>query len=102
MDFFAENATYQDPRQDLVGREALAQRFHGEARPERSELRITNIAENGDVVLVEHALIQEFAQFRVEVAAMSAFDLHEGKITRWALYVDLGEIARQAGSPGDW
>lgn len=76
--------------------EDLASQFA--AFPDSYEYRVRNLAVNGDVVLTERLdMIRNAEGALCGVPVMGAFEVRDGKITRWTDYWDSALVAKILG-----
>lgn len=96
--FLAEDAVYQNVgRQPFVGVAAIVENLASQfaAFADSYEYRIVNIAANGDVVLTERLdMIRNPEGALHGVPVMGAFEVRDGKISRWTDYWDSALVAK--------
>jgi len=107
-EWFAEDAVYEnkcDQGPSVVGPDAIYAILDAYRQMcERFEGRVVNIAEDGDVVLLER---EELTFLKnggiVNLPVMASFVIRDGKIAVWREYWDLALLTKQLleGAPGE-
>jgi limonene-1,2-epoxide hydrolase len=95
--YFAEDAVWWNaPWEPVRGREAIRETLRrGASKMRALPWEIRHVAAVGGVVLTERVDHFVVGDTRVSVPCMGAFEIHEGKITAWRDYWDLGRFQKQ-------
>jgi len=99
-ELFAEEAVYEnrcDQGPTIVGPDAIYAILDAYRNMcDRFECQLLNIAENGDVVLLEREEMTYLKNGRtVHLPVMASFRIRDGKIDRWREYWDLALLTNQ-------
>jgi limonene-1,2-epoxide hydrolase len=97
MAFFADDAVYHNiPVAPVRGRDAIRETIAGfTAGVDKLEVRVTNLAANGDVVLTERVDVFVTGDRSIELPVMGTFEVAGGRITAWRDYFDLNQFMSQ-------
>jgi limonene-1,2-epoxide hydrolase len=101
--FFTDAAVYHNiPMAPVTGREAIANKIASFIRPgapgiESIELRVSNIAANGPVVLTERVDVFKLPNKSFELPVMGTFEVKDGKINAWRDYFDMNQFTSRMG-----
>jgi limonene-1,2-epoxide hydrolase len=95
--FFSPDATYHNiPLEPVVGRAAIEATFTGFMNMKgRVAVDIAHLLSNGPIVMIER--IDHFVtpQRTLSLPLMGIIEFHDGLITAWRDYFDLGQIASE-------
>lgn len=95
--FFTDDAVYHNiPLEPVVGPDAIRttlESFTGAV--ESLEFRVLAIAATGTTVLTERVDVFNFADHKIELPVMGAFDISDEKISGWRDYFDLNQFMSQ-------
>lgn len=84
------------PMQPVTGPDGVRGVIESMGEIKGVDWKITNIAENGNVVLTERVDCFAFASGQLlEIAVMGTFEVEDGKISAWRDYFDLGQFMAQ-------
>lgn len=94
--YFTEDGIYHNmPAGPVEGRDEIEKFIRGFAGSwTKTDWDILNLAEAGDVVIVERLDCTQAGDKAVDLPCAGVFTLREGKIACWRDYFDLGTYAR--------
>ncbi len=94
--YFTEDGIYHNmPAGPVQGRAEIAKFIRGFAASwTKTDWEILNIAETGDVVLVERLDRTIAGDKKVDLPCTGVFTILDGKIASWRDYFDIGTYAR--------
>lgn len=98
-EFFSDDAVYHNiPVEPIVGREDIRSALAGFLEMvDRIHFETLHLIGDGPVVMTER--VDHFVQpgQTISLPVMGTFEVHDGKITAWRDYFDMGQFTAQVG-----
>ena len=101
--FFTDDAVYHNmPMEPINGKEAIKRNISSFIRPgapgiESIQFRVINLAANGPIVMTERVDVFTLPGKTFELPVMGTFEIHDGKISAWRDYFDIGQFTARMG-----